>query len=224
MAKFLLGGAALAAVAGLVAIAPAGGQPVQPPMVKPTPAVPLHTRAQVAAHVTTMFQRLDTNRDGFITRAETQAAMGNPANRQTGRPGANRSPEQRVAKRAKAFDRLDANGDGMISRDEFARAPAIRQQQRLAENGGQIRHPGHPGVFGKRPMGGMGLGVPMAGLRGRMFEMADVNRDGRVSLQEATAAAYRHFDMIDANRDGQVTREERLQARQPMRVQRRRPG
>jgi hypothetical protein len=70
---------------------------------------------------------------------------------------------------------------------------------------------------------GMRGGVAMAALRGRMFDMADVNRDARVSLQEATAAAYRRFDMADANRDGQVTREERIQVRQQMRAQRR-PG
>jgi hypothetical protein len=43
-----------------------------------------------------------------------------------------------------------------------------------------------------------------------------------VSLQEATAAAYRRFDMTDVNRDGQITREERMQVRQQMRAQRQR--
>ena len=54
-----------------------------------------------------------------------------------------------------------------------------------------------------------------------MFEMSDSNKDGRVSLQEATAAALQHFDMADANRDGQVTRDERKQMRQRMRSERR---
>jgi len=54
-----------------------------------------------------------------------------------------------------------------------------------------------------------------------MFEMADANKDGRVTLQEAQAAALRHFDMADANRDGQITPEERRQARQRMRAQHR---
>ena len=58
------------------------------------------------------------------------------------------------------------------------------------------------------------------GLRGRMFDMADANRDGRVTMAEGTAAAYRHFDMADANRDGQITRDERLQMRQRMRAER----
>jgi len=53
-----------------------------------------------------------------------------------------------------------------------------------------------------------------------MFEMADANKDGRVSLQEAQSAALQHFDMVDANRDGQITREERMQMHQRMRATR----
>ena len=58
---------------------------------------------------------------------------------------------------------------------------------------------------------------------GHMFEMGDANRDGRVSLQEATGAALRHFDSADANRDGQISPEERQQMRQKIRTERR-PG
>jgi hypothetical protein len=78
--------------------------------------------------------------------------------------------------------------------------------------------PGAPGtrVFRMGRMGGMGR------LHGRMFEQADVNRDGRVTLQEATEAALRHFDMADANRDGRLTPEERMQVRQRIRIQRQR--
>ncbi len=214
MTKFLLGGAALAA---LVAIAPATAQAPQAPTVQRAPMVQVQTRAQIGTQVATMFQRLDTNRDGFITRAESQAAVGNRGNRQAGQlqRRASRSPEQRVARRAAAFDRMDANRDGMISRDEFARAPAMRQQ-RMAAGGVQNRRLRQPGARGMRGMG-------MGGLRGRMFDMADINRDNRVSLQEATAAAYQRFDRTDVNRDGQITREERLQVRQQMRAQRR-PG
>lgn len=220
MTKFLLGGAALAA---LVAIAPATAQAPQAPMApmaQRAPVMQVHTRAQVGAHVATMFQRLDTNRDGFITRAESQVAKANRGNRQAGQMQrrAKRSPEQMAARRAGAFDRMDGNRDGMISRDEFARAPAMRQQ-RMAAGGVQNRRLRQPGAPAMRRMGGMGMG----GLRGHMFDMADVNRDGRVTMSEATAAAYRHFDMADANRDGQVTPQERMQVRQQMRAQRQ-PG
>ena len=59
-------------------------------------------------------------------------------------------------------------------------------------------------------MGGMGFG-------GHLFEMADANKDGRVSLAEAQAAALEHFDRADLNHDGKLTPEERQQARQLMR-------
>jgi aryl-alcohol dehydrogenase-like predicted oxidoreductase len=71
-------------------------------------------------------------------------------------------------------------------------------------------------------MRGMRMGMGMGGLRGRMFEMADANRDGRVTLQEATNAALRHFDTADVNRDGRLTPEERMQMHQRMRAERRR--
>jgi Ca2+-binding EF-hand superfamily protein len=56
------------------------------------------------------------------------------------------------------------------------------------------------------------------GFGGGMFELADANRDGRVSLQEATAAAYQRFDMADVDRDGRLTREERMQRRERSRA------
>ncbi len=216
MTRFLLSGAALVA---LVAIAPATAQPTPPtqaPLAQRAPAVQAHSRAQVGVQVASLFQRLDTNRDGFITRAESDAAKGARGERRGAqRQGrGDRSPDQRAEFRATMFDRIDANRDGMISRDEFARSPGGRDQR--------VAGRGERGERGPRAMGGKrGGGMGMAGLRGRMFDMADVNRDARVSLQEATAAAYRAFDMADANRDGQVTRDERMQVRQRTRGERR---
>ena len=89
------------------------------------------------------------------------------------------------------FERLDTNKDGSLSRAEFDARQAMR---------------GHDGM---RRMGGRRGGD----IGARMFTMADANRDSRVSLQEATAAALQHFDQRDLNRDGQVTREERKQMR-----------
>jgi hypothetical protein len=57
-----------------------------------------------------------------------------------------------------------------------------------------------------RRMGGM-----MGG--GALFQLADANHDGRVTLAEATSGALRHFDMMDANRDGRLTPEERAAGR-----------
>ena len=76
-----------------------------------------------------------------------------------------------------------------------------------------MRGHGRPGIAGMgRMRGGMG-----GGMGGQMMTMADANKDGRVTLQEAQASALRRFDMTDANRDGQVTMEERRQMRMQMR-------
>ena len=56
-------------------------------------------------------------------------------------------------------------------------------------------------------------------LGGRMFVMADTNKDGRMTLDEADPFALQHFDQADANRDGRVTPEERRAGR-PMMIKR----
>ncbi|MGI8610977.1 MAG: EF-hand domain-containing protein [Sphingomicrobium sp.] len=213
MSKYLLVGAAAVA---MIAVAPAVAQTVQPApapqvMMHHAPGGKAHTRADVGTHVRTMFERLDSNRDGFVTKAETAAVRAAHA----GKRG------DRLAKRAAGarnpgamFERLDSNRDGAISRAEFDAHHAQRQQRVAARD---TNGDGRPDV------GRMRGGNRMGGLGGRMFDMADGNRDGRVTLQEATAAAYRHFDMADVNRDGQITREERMQMHQKMRTERR-PG
>jgi hypothetical protein len=110
--------------------------------------------------------------------------------------------------RGAMFDRLDANRDGAISRQEYVSAqPQVNQRRTFVMR----RGPGAAGQGQARMRGGMG---------GRMFETADINRDSRVTLQEATNAALQRFDSADANRDGTLTREERMQMRQQRRAQR----
>src|SRR5262245_60087918 len=148
MMKLLLGGTAAAA---LVAIVPAVAQPAPPPPpgvaqgttpVAPVPAVPRiqtqvfrmpmksETRDEVVAHVREMFAKLDTNKDGFITREEADAAHQAMAAEMREKfskhlaAGAFPHPD-----RGAMFDKLDTNKDGMISREEFMAAkPEIHQQ------------------------------------------------------------------------------------------------
>jgi hypothetical protein len=228
MNKYLLGGAVAAAMVG---IAPAIAQTAMP---APAPVAPqvqvhvvesgwqgrtsVHTRAEVAAHVRTMFDRLDSNRDGSITKAEADAAKANRGERMAKRIERQHGAGGQPADRGAMFDRLDTNRDGNISRDEFARAPT-REERRIVirtDNNGDGR-PDGAGMMRGKHMGGMG------GMGGRMFELADTNRDGRVTLQEATNAALRHFDTADVNRDGQLTPDERMQMHQRMRAERK-PG
>ena len=48
---------------------------------------------------------------------------------------------------------------------------------------------------------------------------ADTNKDGKITLAEAEAAAVQHFDMADSNHDGKITRDERRQMHQRMRAE-----
>jgi Ca2+-binding EF-hand superfamily protein len=199
MKKLLIAGAAGAAlIAGTAVLA----QPTAS-----TPAAPgkVHTRASVQSKVAEHFARLDTNRDGFVTKAEADAVKASHATRRG----------ERKAKRSGAtFERMDANRDGSIARAEFDAARAKREQRVAARDKDGDGRPDARRMRGERGFGALG---------GHMFETADANRDGRVSLQEATGAALRHFDAADTNRDGQVSREERRQMWQQMRGQRR-PG
>lgn len=226
MTKLLLCGAAAAA---LLTIAPATAQTA--PSTSPGHhghMMKTETRADVQAHVERMFVRVDTDRDGFITKAELDAKLAQRAHkhgdRSWGRAGhfdptkmfarfdANKDgqitrAEAEAAHNARVvakgdipahahalalgglFERADANHDGVISKAEFNAAPK----------------PQHPGMQNAGMHHGMG---------GRMLEMGDLNKDGRLSLAEAKQVALQHFDRADANHDGKLTPEERKQARE----------
>lgn len=239
MRMILIGGATAALVA---AIAPALAQPAPPrpagvaqgtaplpqrhsahvPPVIHSPAMVMinrgvMTRDALLRHVRSMFARLDTNHDGFITRDELGAArarMMRPA--QMGE----RVRERRFEGRARAvasrdrnamFNRLDANHDGVISRQEFMAArPRIEERRTVVVREGASGLP----PIGDKP--GASFRMHRMAMRGgfaaHMFAMADTNHDGRVSLAEAEAAAIAHFDRVDLNHDGRITPDERRQA------------
>ena len=186
-----------AAAVGALALAPVLAQSAPAPASAPAPMAHLTmqpmTRAGIAQMVQQHFAMLDTNKDGFLTKAEMDA--GKTAMRA-------RMVERKADRGDKMFDRMDSNHDGSVTRQEFDAA-----HQAMAAKMGQ-----HGGM-GMRRMGMMHAG----GMGGRMFEMADADKDGRVSLQEATNAALAHFDSADANHDGTVTRDEMRAAHQAMR-------
>ena len=157
------------------------------------------TRAEVETRLRDMFERVDSNRDGFLTKAEVQAFRGVARADRRGN-GAER--------RESRFTRLDGNSDGSISRDEFfARGQSgdragrgERQSLRAERRAARLERRGQ--------RGGM-----MARLGGKRFERIDSNKDGRISLAEVTTQRLRAFDRADANRDGRLTREERQAVR-----------
>ncbi|MFT4251263.1 MAG: EF-hand domain-containing protein [Caulobacter sp.] len=80
------------------------------------------------------------------------------------------------------FERFDANKDGVIDAAEIA-AIKKRLEEREAQGGG--------GGFGGRML---------AQLMGQ-----DADKDGRITKDEALAAARAQFALVDANKDGKLT-------------------
>ncbi len=215
MKEYLIGAAGIVLAGAGAALAQA---PAAPPAPQVAPAPPMAqrvtTRTEVVAKVREHFAQLDGNRDGVLTKAEAEAGRKEFKERFRQKLGEHRG--QRLERRdpKAAFDRLDANKDGTVSREEFDKGHELRVERRMVMKDGAAGAP-YRGMRMHR-MGGMMMG-------GHMFEMADANKDGQVSLQEATDSAVRHFDMTDANRDGQITPDERRQMRRQMIEKRRAP-
>ena len=193
------------------------------------------TRDEVSKHVAEMFAKLDTNHDGFVTKQEVEALHAQMEAKMQAAMARAGDVEKRLADsgvfvgdRGAMFDRLDTNHDGNISRQEFmAGRPNVHQERVMIMNsGGAPGAPDAPGMNGHmgmgmhmHHMGGMGMG--MGGFGMRLFDMADANHDGRVSLAEAQSAALAHFDKADLNHDGKITPDERMQMHKEMHVERR---
>jgi len=218
MKEFLIGAAGIVIAGAAIAQVPVAQPAPAPQIVLDRPkADRVDTRDEMVAKVREHFAQLDSNKDGFLSKEEAEA--GHAAMRDHMRERfADRSErrmdwKQQARDPNAAFDRLDTNKDGNISRDEFSRAHEERIERRVVLKDGQPLPEGvapppgmpHKGMRMHRMGGGM--------MGGQMFEMADANHDGRVSLQEATDAAVKHFDMADANHDGRITPDERKQMR-----------
>jgi len=199
MKKFLFGGAALAVLAALPALA-------QPGVDRGRSAEPV-TRAAIEARVKARFDRADANRDGFVTRDEVRA-------RAEARRG--QRQERRSERRERRFEQLDANNDGSISRAEFDAPRGVhtgdrgeRRAMRSDRRGQRFAHRG-------------GRGGMMGGFGGHGFAAMDSDRDGRISLAEANRQALGWFDGVDTDRDGAISQAEREAARAAWRERRQR--
>ena len=203
MQNILLGTIAATALAAATVAAAQPTPPAPPaPVAAPAPPamavrmMPPQTRNEVVEKISAHFAQLDTNRDGYLTKAEAEAGHKAMKARHGQWAGREAEGDHAMMDRGAMFDRLDSNHDGTISREEFDRGHEQRQTIRI------MRHEGGKGMR-------MGMG-------GRMFEQADANHDQRVSLQEATDAALKHFDTADINHDGTLTPEERQQMHMKM--------
>jgi Ca2+-binding EF-hand superfamily protein len=142
----------------------------------PTPGAPAKarapmadmTRAEAQTRAEAAFQRMDANQDGTLDQADRQA------------------------RHAQMFDRIDADRNGSISRAEFDAMHAKRAERRADK--------------------------PAAGKRmERRRAMSDAA--GPITRQAFVNRALGMFDRADANRDGTVTVAERRAAREALRGQ-----
>ena len=174
----------------------------------PKPVMPPMVRADVTAQVKAQFATMDANKDGAITREEITAHQA----------------AQRKEMQDKMFAKMDANQDGAISKDEFDAhhkdmAGHMMMEMDVADAPDMPMPSPPPGmmapdgphkiVIKRKMMGGPG---GMMG-EGRMFEMADANKDGKVTESEALTSALARFDRADTNKDGKITPDERRERR-----------
>jgi EF-hand domain pair/EF hand len=158
------------------------------------------TRAEVETKVKTMFASVDANHDGTVTKAEADGAR----------------DAHMKAMRDAHFAGMDTNKDGSISRAEFDAAHAGMEMDGMKQEGHEKGAGGHGGSHDKMAKGGHeGMGMRMGGAG--MFERADADKDGKVTLAEALAKPLAHFDAADTNHDGTLSAEERMAAHAKMR-------
>ena len=149
----------------------------------PKPVMPPMARADVTAQVKAQFATLDANKDGAITRDEIAAHQA----------------VQRKEMQDRMFADMDANKDGAISRGEFDAhhkdmAGHMMMEMDEADAPDMPMPPPPPGmmapdappkiVIKRKIIGGPGgmMGAMMGD--GRMFDMADANKDGKITPDE----------------------------------------
>lgn len=119
------------------------------------------------------------------------AALATPAIAQPALPDRPITRAEVVAAVKAKFAMLDANHDGVVTRGEYE-AYRARMASGAADEGSGAAAFVHIG--------------------GKWFDRSDTKGDGRVTLAEATARPLEMFDMADANRDGVVSVKERQMA------------
>ncbi len=121
-------------VAGLLALVPVFGVVPSALAAAPKAKASTHpalaegdvTRAQLQAQVRGVFKLADTNKDGFMSKAEFRVRMGAVLNRTP--PGTAGAPTREQAQRMlnaadAAFKAVDKNGDGKLSLSEASQRP-----------------------------------------------------------------------------------------------------
>jgi hypothetical protein len=156
------------------------------------------TRDRALARAEQRFARLDTNRDGSITREEMRAG------RQQMRAERQQRRQERLARlpaerRAEIAARMEARGQRQGQRAERRAERRARMQAMSPEQRAQLRAQRQAGRGERR-------GPFAAG--------------GTVTLEQFRARALQRFERLDKDRNGRVTMAERREVRQQLRQER----
>jgi Ca2+-binding EF-hand superfamily protein len=105
---------------------------------------------------------------------------------------------EELAKAADLFDRLDRNHDGVLDAKELTEMPAATSTEASTTT---------PAPAGKAAWT-HGKGASPGANLAKLFQKADKDGDGKLSMEEAPPFVKKHFAKIDTNRDGVLDKKE----------------
>ncbi len=171
------------------------------------------------------FQNLDTNRNGFVERAEAEAVVHSEFNQyDTDRDNKVTEPEVRLimqrslAREAAERQQIEARRrQGMTAINDFIDMQLQEADKLDKNNDGKLSQQEYAVLAGPAD-GPQAQGLPPYDIRRqlvmRKFQEVDTNKDGQLDRVEMTAYAVRRFLEIDANKDRFLTEEEFKQAQE----------
>jgi len=190
----------------------------EPPYSHDGPGVPPLEERRTRARAE--FQNLDTNRDGFIERAEAEALVQAEFNQyDTDRDNKVTEPElrlivqQAMQRAAAARQQAEAKRrQGLVTINDFIDMQ-LREADHLDKNGdGKITRDEFIAVVAGPPDGPKTKGLPPYELRRQLalhkFEEIDDNKDGVLDRVELTGHAVKQFIELDLNKDRFLNEEE----------------
>ena len=171
------------------------------------------------------FQNLDTNRDGFVERAEAEALVHSEFNQyDTDRDNKVTEPEVRLivqrtlAREAAERQQMEARRrQGMTTLSDFIDMHLKEADKLDKNNDGRLGQQEYIALAGPAD-GPQAQGLLPYDIRRqlvmRKFQEIDTNKDGQLDRVEVTAYAVKRFLEIDANKDRFLTDEEVKQAQE----------
>ena len=142
--------------------------------------------------------RLDTDGNGVIGKKEMEAMAQGRGRQGGGRPGGGG---------AGMFEEADKNGDGKLSKDELPEEAWARIGEADKDGDGAVTREEIAALYGGRRPGGQPGEGGQGGGPGRFFEMADKNKDGKITADEA-GDRWDRMSQLDKNSDGAITKDE----------------